>query len=59
VSGTGTGAVVGAGLGGAGGAVVGKVIDEPAKGDRDYNKRHHKHKRGKGHAYGHDKHHHD
>jgi hypothetical protein len=39
---------VGAGLGGAGGAVVGKVIDEPGPNDKSYKKRH-KHKRGKGH----------
>jgi hypothetical protein len=55
-----TGAIIGSGIGGAVGSVAGKVIDEPAKPNaktKNYYSKHKKH--GKGHAYGHQKHHHD
>jgi hypothetical protein len=50
------GAVIGGAAGGAGGAVVGKIIAEPEKsyGHNYDNRRHYKHKHGRGNAYGHD-----
>jgi hypothetical protein len=57
VSGSGTGAVVGAGLGGAGGATIGKVIAEPSRTNAS-NYDGNDHKRGKGH-YKNKHHHHD